>query len=277
MHVDSKCSSASPIALVRAMVRHRHLCWQMITRDIQQRYRGSALGMVWTLVTPMLMLAVYTVVFSGVFKAKWTAASSDSTISVALILFSGLMVHTMLSECLSRAPSIILQHSSFVTKVVFPLEILAPMLLGSALFHFCMSVSILLGALWLIQGALPLTVLYLPIVLLPLWLLMLGGAWLLASIGVFLRDIGQVIGLLMTVLLFLSPVFYPVESLPEAWRGVVNLNPLAFAIEQVRAVVLWGHAPAWRGLMWHGMIGLLVLWIGFAWFQRTRKAFADVL
>jgi lipopolysaccharide transport system permease protein len=277
MHIDATSCDATPRAMFLSFLRHRHLCWQMTVRDVQQRYRGSALGMLWSFVTPMLMLGVYTVVFSGIFKARWTGNAEQSTSDVALILFSGLIVHAMLSECLSRAPSIILQNSSFVTKVVFPLEILAPMLVLSAIFNFCMSTLILVIGLLITQGSVPLTALYLPVVLVPLWLLMLGGAWLLAATGVFLRDIGQMIGLLMTILLFLSPVFYPTDSLPEMWRTWVYFNPLAFAIEQVRAVLIWGTEPAWRGMFWHGTFGLVTCFIGFAWFQRTRKAFADVL
>lgn len=267
----------SSMTLTNILFKHGHLCRQMVVRDIQQRYKGSMLGVVWSLITPLMMLGVYTIVFSQIFSARWSANAEQPTTQVALILFSGLMVHSMLAECLGRAPTVILQQSSLVTKVVFPLEILPLVTWCSSLFNFCMSLFVLLGGLLIFNGGVAWTVLYLPVVLLPLWMLMLGFTWFLASLGVFLRDIGQIIGLVMTVLLFLSPVFYPTESLPEAWRQYVYFNPLAFAIEQVREVVLWGHLPAWRGIMWHSFVGFIIMILGFNWFQRTRKAFADVL
>jgi len=272
---------ASPTGMVRTMFRHRGLLRRMLVRDVAQRYRGSALGLLWSFVTPLLMLAVYTIVFSVVFKARWVSRTGEATLpetgEFALILFCGLILHAFFADCLSRAPHIILGNANFVKKVIFPLEILPVVAVGSAGFHFLMSLSVLLVAQWLQQGTVPLTALLLPVVLAPFGMLALGVTWILASIGVYLRDISQIIGLAVTVLLFLSPVFYPPESLPEMWRPYLILNPLTIIIENMRAVLLWGALPDWYALGCYTVAAVLVMLLGFAWFQKTRKGFADVV
>lgn len=274
--------SATPAGLIAALRAHGHLIRRMLARDIAQRYRGSALGLLWSFVTPLLMLAVYTVVFSVVFEARWMTrggadAAPPATGDFALILFCGLILHAFFADCLTRSPSIILNNANFVKKVVFPLEILPVIVLGAAAFHLAMSLCVLLAAKLALTGSLPLTALYLPLVLAPFFLLTAGISWGLASIGVYLRDIGQVIGLAVTVLMFLSPVFYPAEALPEAWRPYLVLNPLTVIIENTRAVLLWGEPPDWPRLGVYALVSLAVMFLGFAWFQKTRKGFADVI
>lgn len=267
----------SPLAILASLKAHLGLIAQMTRRDILGRYRGSALGLAWSFVTPLLMLGVYTFVFTSVFAPRWAAGSAANTGDFALILFAGLIIHAFFAECMTRAPSIILQHSNFVTKVIFPLEILPLTIVASALFHLKMSLMVLLGALLLLRGGIPATALLLPIVLLPFIILTLGLCWWLASVGVFLRDIGQLIGLAMTVLMFLSPVFYPVSALPEFIRPFIYLNPLTFMIEETRQVLLWGNDFGWRGWLYYLAGATLVMISGFWWFQKTRKGFADVL
>lgn len=272
---------ATPLGMLRMLCRHGHLIRQMLTRDIAQRYRGSVLGLLWSFVTPLLMLAVYTVVFTVVFEARWASRTGTNappaTGDFALILFCGLILHAFLADCLSRSPSVILNNANFVKKVVFPLEILPVVVIGSAMFHFAMSLCVLLAAELLFTGSLPLTALYLPLVLAPFFMLTAGLSWGLASVGVYLRDIGQLIGLAVMILMFLSPIFYPPESLPEAWRPYLIFNPLTIIIENARAVLLWGHAPNWPQLGLYALVSLTVMLLGFAWFQKTRKGFADVL
>ncbi len=273
--------NASPLGIPRMCAQHGHLMRQMLRRDIAQRYRGSALGLLWSFVTPLLMLAVYTFVFSVVFEARWPsrtgAAIPPATGEFALILFCGLMLHAFFADCLSRSPAIILHNVNFVKKVVFPLEILPVMVLGSAGFHFCMSLCVLLGATLVLTGALPATAGLLPLVLAPFFLLTLGLCWGLAAIGVYLRDISQLIGLLVMMLMFLSPIFYPPEALPEAWRPWLVLNPLTLPIDQARSVLLWGKFPDLQALGIYAGIATATCLLGFAWFQKTRKGFADVL
>jgi len=250
----------------------------MTKREVIGRYRGSILGLLWSFVNPLLMLAVYTFVFGLVFKVRLDQAdTSDNKFEFALYLFSGLIVFNLFSECISRAPGLILANANYVKKVIFPLEILPWITLGAALFH--MSISFLVLSLFLlaIGQTISWVTLFLPIIILPLLLLIMGLSWLLASIGVFVRDIGQLIGIMLTMLLFLSPVFYPASALPESVRGYLFLNPLTFIIEQIRDLLIGGKYPDWFGLGLYYGVALIVFCLGFVWFEKTRKGFADVL
>jgi lipopolysaccharide transport system permease protein len=255
--------------------RNRQLVVQMVKREIIGRYRGSFLGLLWSFVNPVLMLSVYTFVFSIVFQARWGQGSNDKY-EFALVLFAGLIVFNLFSECVSRSTGLILGNANYVKKVIFPLEILPWVTLGSALFHAGISLGVLV-IFQLAVATVPWTILLLPAVILPLLLLIMGVSWLLASIGVFIRDVGQFVGMLMTVLMFMSPIFYPVSALPESVRGWLFLNPLTFIIEQARDVVIWGKLPDWGGLALYTLCSMLAAWGGLFWFQKTRKGFADVL
>ncbi len=222
------------------------------------------------------MLSVYTFVFSEVFKARW-GASEGGKASFAIFLFVGLIIHGLFAECVNRAPSLILSNSNYVKKVVFPLEILPSVAMGSALFHATVSLLVLLSAQLLFNQRLPWTAVFLPVILLPLLLATAGAAWLLSSLGVFVRDIAQTTGILTTVLMFLSPVFYPIAALPPRFQLWLQLNPLTFIIEQARSVVIFGDLPDWFGLTVILAASLTIAAAGFWWFQRSRKGFADVL
>ncbi len=258
---------------------HYPLIAQMIKREVLGRYRGSFLGLLWSFVNPILMLAVYTFVFSIVFEVRLDQAHTlyDDKFAFALLLFAGLIIFNLFSECVSRAPGLILANVNYVKKIIFPLEILPWVTLGSALFHAGINFLVLFAFLISTNHPIHATLIYLPIVMLPFLLLIMGLSWLLSSIGVFVRDIGQFIGLILTVLLFMSPIFYPASALPESVRDYLFLNPLTFIIEQVRSVTLYGLSPDWHGLMIYYALGLLVAWSGLAWFEKTRKGFADVL
>lgn len=274
-HLNPPTSMA---ALTAGLWRHRDLIRQMTWRDVLGRYRGSLLGLAWSFFNPVLMLIVYTFVFSGIFKARWGGSDeAGSHAQFALILFVGLIVNTLFAEILNRAPGLILGNVNYVKKVVFPLEILPVVAAAAAVFHALISVGVLLLALLLVNGTLPWTALFAPIVIAPLLVLALGGAWFLASLGVFVRDVGQTIGIVTSIMMFLSPVFYPVTALPEAYRPWLFLNPMTFVIEQARDVLIWGRMPDWYGLLGYSAAAVLVAWVGFYWFQKTRKGFADVL
>ncbi len=265
-------------SLIRSISSNRQLIVQMIKREVVGRYRGSILGIFWSFFNPLFMLAVYTFVFSVVFKARWGDGGAESNrAQFAVLLFIGMIVHALLAEVLNQAPSLIQCNVNYVKKVVFPLEILPIVSLGSTLFHAFVSLVVLLVAFVLFNGFIHWTVILVPLVWFPLLLATLGFAWILASLGVFVRDISQLIGILTTVLLFLAPVFYPLQAIPEKYRFWILLNPLTFMIEQSRAVVIWGRMPNWSGLILYLLISLVILWFGFWWFQKTRKGFADVL
>lgn len=268
---------AHPAEMAATLLRHRQLVWQLAKREVVGRYRGSMLGLFWSLVHPLLMLGVYTFVFGFVFPSKWGGAQPSSAVEFALILFAGLIVFGVFSECMNRAPGLVLANPNYVKKVVFPLEILPWVALASAMFHALVSLAVLLALLVVVQGFVPWTALLLPLVLLPLFFLCLGLMWFLASWGVYIRDVGQVVGVVTSALLFLSPLFFPSSALPEHLRKLIRLNPLSFPIEQARDVMLWGHAPHWSWLAFYGVACFLVMWLGFAWFQKTRRGFADVI
>lgn len=269
--------SIAPLAMFNHLWRHRYLLVRMVKRDVAGRYRGSMLGLAWSFFHPLIMLAVYTFVFTVVFNARWGMEAEGGRGVFALQLFAGLVVHGIFAEVLTRSPSLILSNVNYVKKVVFPLAILPLVTLGSALFHAAVSLVVLLLAQLVLSATLPATFWLAPVVLLPLVVLAAGISWLLASLGVFLRDIGQTMGLLATVLLFLSPIFYPLEALPEQFHPFILLNPLTFIIEQLRLVVIAGQFPDWPGLLKYQVMATLVAWLGHGWFQKTRKGFADVL
>ncbi len=263
-------------SMVGSLWNHRQLIAQMTKREVIGRYKGSVMGLLWSFLNPLFMLVVYTFVFSVVFKAKW-GGGDESRTQFAVVLFAGMIVHALLADVLMRAPGLILANANYVKKVVFPLEILVAIAAGSALFHALVSLTVLMLAFVVFNGYLHWTIIFLPFILFPLLLLALGCGWILASIGVFARDVGQVVTVLVTILMFLSPVFFPVNSLPEALRPWIMLNPLTFIIEQTRAAVVWGELPNWRGLGIYAVCALGFAWLGYGWFQKTRKGFADVL
>ena len=267
---------SSVIEMLRSVVHNRGLIFQMTKREVIGRYRGSMLGIAWSFFNPLVMLAVYTAVFSVVFQAKWGSGSGGKT-EFALVLFVGMIVHGVLAESMNNSPSLILRNVSYVKKVVFPLETLPWVVMGSTLFHALISVIVWLLFYVAVNHAVQWTVIFLPIVFIPLVLFSLGISWMLASLGVYLRDIGQMTGVLTTILLFMSPIFYPASRLPEPYQTIIYINPLTFVIEQARDVLMWGEVPNWGGLSIAFIVSLLTSWLGFVWFQKTRKGFADVL
>jgi lipopolysaccharide transport system permease protein len=269
--------SISLISLLVSLWRNRSLITVLVKREVVGRYKGSVLGILWSLLNPLLMLIIYTFVFSVVFKARWGVNTGESKTQFAIVLFVGMIVHGLFSEVINRAPALITSNVNFVKKVVFPLDILPSVAIGAALFHSLISLGVLLVAFVVFNGYLNWTVIFIPLVLLPLIILTLGVAWMLASLGVFLRDLGQTTGIITTILLFFSPIFYPVTALPVRLRPWIMVNPLTFIIVQAREVLIWGHLPDWTGLGIYSLVALGVAWAGYAWFQKTRKGFADVL
>lgn len=263
--------------MVVSFWRNYSLILALTKREVISRYQGSLFGLAWSFFNPVLLLTVYTFIFSVVFKARWGVSSNPSNTEFALVLFVGLIVHGMFAECLQRAPMLILSNVNYVKKVIFPLEILPWVAFGAALFHACISFIVLLMGLVILDHGIPSTAILFPVVLLPLALGTLGISWFLAGLGVYIRDISQIIGMIMTILLFLSPVFYPISALPEKYQALASLNPLAFVIESSRSVLIFGELPNWYLWMALTLACSLVAWLGFFWFQKTRKGFADVL
>jgi lipopolysaccharide transport system permease protein len=268
--------STSPKEMVASLWLNRSLINTMVQREVIGRYRGSILGIIWSFLNPIFLLLVYTFVFSVVFKARW-GVGSDSKTEFALIIFAGLIIFTLFSECFNRAPGLILANTNYVKKVVFPLEVLPWIVMGSAMFHASISIGVWLIAYLFLFGLPHATVLLLPLVILPLMLLIMGCTWLLSSLGVYLRDVSQFVAVITTVLMFLSPIFYPPSALPERYIRLLYLNPLTPAIEQVREILFWGRMPNISIFLIYLFVTGVIAWLGFAWFQKTRKGFADVL
>lgn len=256
--------------------KNRRLIISLSIRDIESKYRGSILGLFWLIFNPILMLLVYTFVFSVVFQAKWGGGSGDK-IEFALILFIGLIVYNLFSENVARSPTSIISNVNYVKKVMFPLEVIAIVNMISSLFNCAISVIILLVAYTIFYGVPHLSSGLVPFVLLPVVLWGLGIGWFLSALGVYLRDVSQVVGVFLTALMFLSPIFYPVSALPDFYQQLVQLNPLSNVIEQMRDVLFWGRGVNLFDLLLNVVVSLVVAKIGFVFFQKARKGFADVL
>lgn len=268
--------SISPIELIKSCLRNRELIKALAVREVVSRYRGSIFGLLWSFFNPVFMLTVYTFVFSVVFKARWQSGSTSRS-EFAVVLFAGLIVFYVFTECVNRAPGLILSNSNYVKRVVFPLEILPIVSLAAALFHALISLTVWFIFYVFVFGLPPVTACLFPIVILPLIFLTSGFSWFLASLGVFLRDVGQIVGILTTALTFLSPLFFPVSALPKQYQILILMNPMAPVIEEARGVLIWGTIPNMTFFAAYLMFSLVVAWLGFAWFQKTRKGFSDAL
>ena len=269
--------SISLFQLWRSLMQHRNLIKQMSKREILGRYKGSLLGVFWSFVTPLLMLVVFTFVFGEIFQSKWPGSESTGGLDFAAALFAGFLIYTFFSECISRSPSLITSNVNYVKKVVFPLEILTVVSLIAAIFHL-LAAYIILVALIIFSGwELTWSMLLLPVIFLPFMFLVLGFSWALAALGVYLRDIGHIIGPVLTAMMFLSPVFYSLDSVSQKFLIIYYLNPLTLIIEESRAVLLYGNMPDFIALAIYTLVSLVIFWLGYIFFQKTRKGFADVL
>lgn len=266
----------SPLSLFKSLFKYRALIGGLIKREVVGRYRGSAFGLLWSFFNPVFMLLVYTFVFSVVFKARWPGGSESKT-EFALVLFAGLMLFNFFAECVNRSPSLILSNVNYVKKVVFPLEILPCVAVGSAFFHLLISLIVWIAFYLVFYGAPHATILLFPFVMFPLVILVLGLGWFLSALGVFLRDVSQFIGIVTTVLMFMSPIFYSASILPEKYQPFLHISPLTVVVEQSRNVLFWGKGIDWSIWGLYTAASFVIAALGYAWFQRTRKGFADVL
>ncbi len=259
--------------------RHRGLAVELTRQQIHARYSGAFLGLFWTVLLPLLYLGAFTFVFTVIFPRHWPVEEGQeiSQIGFALLIFAGLIVFWLFSDCINRAPSLLRSNENYVKNVVFPIDLLAWINIGEALFHSCIRVLLLVLAVLVIEGHIAWTFIFLPFVWLPLILIILGCSWILARFGVFVRDLGLVIGVIMTAALFLSAVFYSTKTIPLPYRDIFLLNPIAFTIEQTRNVLIWGVPPDWLALSGFGLVGLITVWLGWQLFTRARGKYADVL
>lgn len=257
--------------------RSRDLLMQLTRRNIHARYKGTALGLLWWFTTPLMLLAVYTFVFSVVFKSRWGVDIGDSKTAFALIMFCGLVVFNILSESLNGAVGVIVGNPNYVKKVVFPLEILPVSSVLTALFLGLTWFAVLLAGVGLFMQKICLSIVCLPFILLILVLCCCGLAWLVAALGVYIRDLPHVVGILLQVLFFMTPIFYPIEMVPAAFRSILLLNPLTTIVESVRKVVIYDQWPDWGDLGVGFLISIVLFQVGYFVFMKVKRGFADVL
>lgn len=265
----------NPFEPLRVLARHHSLIRQLAARDIAARYKGSIAGVAWAFITPILMLLVYTFVFAVVFDARWPGTGTKT--DFALVLFCGLIIFMIFSECTNRASTLIQANTNYVKKVRFPLEILVPVTLLTALFHAAVSLLVLLFALLALRGSVPLTFPLVFVAALPCVFLTLGISWVVASTAVYLKDTAQIVVVGTTALMFLSPLFFPPQAVPEEFQALMSVNPLASMIQDMRAVALLGEVPDLFAWLRSLVFSYLFAWGGFAYFDRLRRGFADIL
>ena len=267
----------NPVRIVVHLWKYRDLIRQLTWREVVGRYKGSIVGLGWSFIQPVIMLCVYTFVFSVIFKARWGIEAGEGKAAFALALFMGMITFSVFSEVATSAPSLVLANANYVKKVVFPLEILPLVKLFSALINALFSLAVLLVGILIINHFIHWTALLLPLVWMPMMLFTLGFGYFLASLGVFVRDIGTAIGVVTTMLFFLTPIFYPISAVPEPFRIFCRINPLALFVEDARRVVLWGISPDWPWFFFGMALSVAAAIFGFVWFMKSKKAFADVI
>ncbi len=274
---ESVTGFVNPVRIVSHLWKYRDLIRQLTWREVVGRYKGSFIGLGWSFIQPLIMLCVYTFVFSVIFKARWGVESDEGKAAFALALFMGLITFSIFSEVANSAPSLVLGSANYVKKVVFPLEILPLVRLFSVLINAVFSLGVLFMGILIFNHFIHWTAFLLPLIWLPMMMFTLGCGYFLASLGVFVRDIGTVIGVLTTMLFFLTPIFYPINAVPEQFRIFCRINPIAIFVEGARRVVLWGLFPDWLWFFFGMALSVAVLIFGFVWFMKSKKAFADVI
>jgi lipopolysaccharide transport system permease protein len=257
--------------------RYRGLIFQFASREFRSRHAGSYFGLLWSVLTPSLLLVIYTLVFRGVLHVQWDSVTESSALAFAVNLFGGLLIYNLFAEVASRSPSLLVSHPQFVKKVVFPLEVLPMSVTMAALGHALMAllvVGTVSAALIRLPGW---NVLWLPVILLPYAMLLLGVSWFLAALGTFWRDLGPAVSVGLHALIFLTPVFYPLAAIPEQWQPLMRLNPLALFIENIRRVWLRDQSPRFGDLLIAAAISQVLMLAGYCWFEKSKRAFADVV
>lgn len=274
---SNEAPPTSPKSLVVNHLKYKDLLTQLVTRDVASKYKGTVFGIFWAVTTPLFMLLVYTYVFSTVFQARWGANQLPEKSAFAILLFIGLTTHNLFSESVSRSCEAIRSNTNYVKRVIFPLELLPTSIVISSLVQYMINITLIILATIVTTRHVPFHAVFLPVVAAPLIIFSLAISYLTAALGVFIRDLAQTLSIVLNVLLFVSPVFYPVDAIPIEFRGWLHLNPLTFIIEQTRAVLYWNAPVYWQGVAISYAASILMLWLAYAFFQKTRRGFADVL
>ena len=267
----------SPIKVCYSIFKWRDLLLQSVKHDVQKRYKSSMLGLFWVFATPLCMLAVYTFVFSVVFEARWGTEIEDSKTAFALTMFCGLLFFRIFSESITDAASVVVGNPNYVKKVAFPLEVLPVISLLAAFFFGLIWICILLLGIAVFMHKLCLTMICLPLILLPLFLICCGLCWFLASLGVYVRDLPHAVGVFLQMFFFMTPIFYSLEMIPEPYRTLLRLNPLTDIIQNGRKILIYEQWPDWTNITYLVLCSVVVFQLGYVWFMKTKRGFADVL
>jgi len=267
----------SPLRLLSDLMKYRELVVLFVWREFEGRYKGTYLGPAWALLSPLLTLAVYFFVFNIVLGAKFESIEGAGRADFALIMFSGIIVYNIFAVSASKAPLSIAERASFVKKVVFPLEILPVAALGASLLNAVLGLLMLIPALLIFSPKVSSTMYLFPLVLLPVCAFSLGVSWFLGALGVFVRDIGQAVSILLQLLFFASPVIYPLSAVPEFLQLPMRLNPLTTILEDTRRTLVLGLDIEWGWWALVSLASLLVMQFGYVWFMRTKRIFADAI
>ena len=254
---------------------HRGLIRSMVRRDLTNRYKGSVMGLAWAIIHPAVMIVIFTVIFSGIFSARFGAEGGH--LRFAVYMFCGMLPWIAFSDGVQRATMAMAENVNLVKRVIFPVEALPVNIALSALAQQLLGTIVLLAAALILQHKIHPTVALMPVLLVPQLLATVGLGWLMASLGVFIRDMPQFSQLVLSAWLYLTPIFYPEESVPAQYRWLINLNPMAPLIRSYRRILLEGASPDWRGLGITSIVAVVCFVLGYWWFERTKKAFADVL
>lgn len=267
----------NPVQTWRSLMGHWRLIRQLAWRDFSGRYKGSVFGIVWPLVTPACMLIVYTFLFGILFRPAWAQGRSFSNLDLAISIFCGMTVFSIFGETITRASNLIMENPNYVKRVLFPLEALPVSSLCCNLMNASINLAVLGLAQLILNQSISKTIFLFPIILAPLLFFTLGIAYIVSSLGVFFRDLGQFVNLLITILFLLSGVFFPVSAFPEKYQLFLNLNPLSILLEESRNILLWGRVPDWTSLLFPTVMSIIVMQLGYSWFLLTKKGFADVI
>jgi len=264
--------------MARNLWRHRELIWQFTRRQVVQRYKGSYMGLLWSFITPLALLLVYTCAFSVILKVSWGRGEvPGGHVNYAIMLFAGFVAFNVFSESILSAPHLIVNNPNLVKRVVFPMETLPVDAVGAAFVNSLFGLVILLIGVIAVQGYIPWTIIFLPLIYLPLLLLSAGFTWFFTSLGVFIRDVGHLLAVLIQMLFFLTPIIYPLSSVPESIRFLLYLNPLSFIVNHFRRVIIFGQMPDWGQYSMLTLLAGLVCVLGYIWFMKSKKTFADVV
>lgn len=262
--------------IFKTVFKNRELISALAEREITAKYKGSYLGLIWAVLQPVMMLAVYTLVFTTVFHARW-GGNQESKSDFAIALFAGLMVFNLFSECVGKAPGLVIQNPNYVTKVVFPLEILCIVNLVAGLVQYGISFVVWL-IFYLVCGyKLNLVIVMLPIIACPVIMLTLGISWGIAAVGVYIKDLGQIVTFGLSVLLFITPILYPIDALNGAYKYIVGINPLTKCVEYIRNLTMFGKLPDIGDFAMLFVTTYMIMILGYALFDRLKEGFADVI